>query len=252
MGRLNFKTIHMKEFTLVPSHLNYQNVADGGCNLYNEFEHEPKSGLCTTTLLFLEHIFGNETIIGMDYLQLLYQQPAQRLPSLCLVGRDWGTGKTTFSKWLKALFSSNMVEMNDDISRSDFNSEWATKLIVCFDAIPADKKLLEKIKSLSTRYTLTMYTKGRDPIEIDFFAKFIFATQNEEAFLCADGDEVRWWIRNLPPICEADRNITLLEEMIEEIPAFLYYLNTRKMYTKKAGPEWFGRSYPFDHKNVTA
>ena len=47
--------------------------------------------------------------LGLDYVQLLYQQPTQILPILCLVSKKNETGKTTFAKWLKVLLVVLMV-----------------------------------------------------------------------------------------------------------------------------------------------
>ncbi len=52
----------------------------------------------------VSHIFGEQYELGMDYLQLLYLRPVQKLPILLLVSEERNTGKTTFLNFLKALF----------------------------------------------------------------------------------------------------------------------------------------------------
>ena len=56
-----------------PSHTNYQSVIGKWLNLYQPLPHEPRSGVdFPHTRLFLQHIFGNQYGLGLDYLQLLY------------------------------------------------------------------------------------------------------------------------------------------------------------------------------------
>lgn len=247
----------LEAFCNLPDHINFQQYPFSCFNIYYPFKHEPEPGGCEITLGFLQHIFGaqqinfthpktkeklevNELDLGLDYVQLLYRSPTQMLPILCLVSKERGTGKSTLAKWLKALFGLNMAVVGNADLSNDFNSAWATKLIVCCEEVFVDKKLvLEKIKSLSTSDTITMNAKGRDQIEMDFFAKFIFMSNNEENFIYTSADEVRYWVRKVPPINDADLNIALLEQMIEEIPAFLAYMDKRKMATEDLHRAWF-------------
>lgn len=63
----------------------------------------------------IEHIFGEQYELGMDYLQLLYLQPVQKLPILLLVSEERNTGKSTFLNFLKALFQNNVTfNTNED------------------------------------------------------------------------------------------------------------------------------------------
>lgn len=243
-----------KAFCNVPNHVNYQAVHHGCYNMYFPFEHVAEEGDITYTMSFLKHIFGNRTItadhkskgkitvneldLGMDYLQLLYQQPQQILPILCLVSRENGTGKTTFAKWLKHLFGMNVAVVGNAELANDFNAPWAGKLIVVCDEAKIDKQVVvEKVKSLSTADKIFMNAKGKDHVELDFFAKFLFLTNNEENFIYAGEDDVRYWIRKIPVVQELF--VDLLEEMISEIPAFIDYIGKRKMATEKLHRAWF-------------
>ena len=59
------------------------------------------------------------------------------------------TGKTTFLNWLKAVFEDNMTINKNEDFRSQFNSDWADKLIVGIDEVLLDKKEdSELLKSL--------------------------------------------------------------------------------------------------------
>jgi len=243
-----------KAFCNVPDHTNYQEVISSCYNMYYPFEHEPTEGEYTYTMSFLEHIFGKGTIrvnhktkgwievkeidLGLDYIQLLFQQPQQTLPILCLVSRENGTGKTTFAKWLKMLFTENAAIVGNSELANDFNASWAGKLLVICDETKIDKLVVvERVKSLSTADKIFMNSKGKDHVEIDFFAKFLFLSNNEENFIYAGEDDVRYWVRKIPVIQELF--VGMLEEMKEEIPAFLHFLNTRKMATEQLHRAWF-------------
>ena len=56
----------------------------------------------------IHYIFGEQYELGMDYMQLLYAKPTQKLPILLLVSEERNTGKTTFLNFLKAMFEDNV------------------------------------------------------------------------------------------------------------------------------------------------
>src|SRR5687768_9269143 len=87
-------------FCFVPGHLNYQRVIDNFYNRYNPFVHEPAPGYPKQTLVFLNHVFGEQLELGLDYLKVLLMYPTQMLPVLCLVSKERNTGKTTFLNFL--------------------------------------------------------------------------------------------------------------------------------------------------------
>ena len=143
-------------FCLVPDHLKNEQVIGNFYNRYQPFLHQPLAGEPTTTLIFLNHIFGSQLNLGLDYLKILLLYPMQVLPILCLLSTERNTGKTTFLNFLKALFGDNMTINRNDDFRSNFNSEWANKLIIGVDETFLDRKEdSEKIKSLSTSKNIT-------------------------------------------------------------------------------------------------
>ncbi len=83
-------------FCTVPEHVNYQPVVGKFLNLYEPITHQPKEGDFTSIRSLVEHIFGEQYELGIDYLQLLYLQPIQKLPILLLVSEERNTGKSTF------------------------------------------------------------------------------------------------------------------------------------------------------------
>ena len=227
-------------FCLIPSHTNYRQEIDGFFNYYQPVDQDPKPGKFNTTINFLEHIFGEQYELGLDYLTLLWQRPTQILPILCLVSTERNTGKTTFLNWLKLVYQSNMTINNNEDFRSRFNSDWAAKLIIAVDEVLLDKREdSERIKNLSTAKSYKSEAKGKDRLEVPFYGKFILCSNNEDTFIYADNDEIRYWVRKVPQLPINGDNPNLLEELKKEIPHFIHFLNIRKIVARKVTRMWF-------------
>ena len=84
-------------FCTVPSHTDYQPTIGCFLNLYQPIGHVPTEGEFPHIKSLVRHIFGEQYDLGVDYLQLLYLNPVQKLPILLLVSEERNTGKTTFS-----------------------------------------------------------------------------------------------------------------------------------------------------------
>ena len=82
-------------FCTVPNHVNYQPVVDKFLNLYEPIGHQPKEGEFPHVESLIRHIFGEQYELGMDYLQLLYLQPVQKLPILLMVPDEYKIEKNT-------------------------------------------------------------------------------------------------------------------------------------------------------------
>ncbi len=225
-------------FCVVPDHLNYQREIKNFYNRYHPFPHQPQPGYPKQVLVFLNHIFGEQLELGIDYLKILLMYPMQILPILCLVSSERSTGKTSFLNFLKAVFGDNMTINSNEDFRSNFNAEWAHKLIIGVDETFLDRKEdSERIKSLSTSRYYKVEAKGQDRQEIEFFGKFVLCSNNEDNFIQIDPSEIRYWIRKLPPLHEDNKN--LLEELKSEIPFFIHYLIERPITTKPVTRMWF-------------
>lgn len=225
-------------FCCVPSHTNYQRMIGSFLNEYEPTNVEPMQGDCSKIMDFLRHIFGEQLSLGLDYLQLLYTKPLQRLPILLLVSKERNTGKTTFLNLLKAIFGANMTFNTNEDFRSQFNSDWATKLIVAVDEVLLDRKEdSERIKNLSTARSYKAEAKGKDRNEVEFFAKFILCSNNELNPIYVEQGETRYWVRKIPTLTNDNPN--LLSEMKKELPAFLWFLLNRQFTTVKESRMWF-------------
>ncbi|WP_449435505.1 primase-helicase family protein [Pedobacter steynii] len=195
-------------FCFVPSHLNYQRIVGNFYNRYYPFNHEPKNGRPVRSLDYLGHIFGDQIEVGLDYLKLLLEKPMQRLPILCLVSSERNTGKTTFLNWLKAIFGDNMTINTNEDFRSNFNAEWAQKVLIGVDETFLERREdSERLKNLSTATFYKAEAKGMDRQEIEFFGKFILCSNNEDTFVIVDPGETRYWVRKIPSLTEDDPHL---------------------------------------------
>ena len=225
-------------FCTVPDHVNYRQVIDNFLNLYEPIGHQPKEGDFSHIQALLHHIFGEQYELGMDYLQLLYLQPVQKLPILLLVSEERNTGKSTFLNFLKAMFRNNVTFNTNEDFRSQFNSDWAGKLIIVVDDVLLNRREdSERLKNLSTTLSYKVEAKGKDRDEIAFFAKFVLCSNNERLPVIIDPGETRYWVRKIHHLENDDTHF--LQKLIEEIPAFLYFLQHRTLTTQNVSRMWF-------------
>ncbi|WP_268034009.1 primase-helicase family protein [Algoriphagus sp. PAP.12] len=225
-------------FCTIPEHLEYQRNYQGFYNLYEPISLSPLPGDCPNILSFVKHIYGDQYEIGLDYLQLLFTKPSQRLPVLCLVSSEGNTGKTTFLNLLKAIYGNNMTFNTNSDFRSNFNSDWVSKLIIAIDEVLLDRKEdSEKIKNLSTAKSYKAEAKGKDRFEVEFFGKIILCSNNEDNFMVIGVQETRYWVRKIPTLEKLDPDF--LYKLEDELPHFLHYLLQRKLATSKSSRMWF-------------
>ncbi|WP_290448477.1 primase-helicase family protein [uncultured Muribaculum sp.] len=228
-------------FCTVPDHVNYRPIVDKFLNLYEPIDHKPMEGDFPSICSLMEHIFGEQYELGMDYLQLLYLQPIQKLPILLLVSEERNTGKSTFLNFLKALFQNNVTFNTNEDFRSQFNSDWAGKLLIVVDEVLLSRREdSERLKNLSTTLSYKVEAKGKDRDEIVFFAKFVLCSNNEYLPVIIDAGETRYWVRKIDRLQSDDTDF--LQKLKAEIPAFLYHLQHRPLSTEKESRMWFAPS----------
>lgn len=129
------------------------------------------------------------------------------------------------------------INSNEDF-RSNFNAEWAHKLIIGVDETFLDRKEdSERIKRLSTSRYYKIEAKGQDRQEIEFFGKFILCSNNEDNFIQIDPGEIRYRIRKLPSLKQDNKN--LLAELKAEVPFFIHHLIQTPFTTACVTRMWF-------------
>ena len=230
-------------FCTVPSHTNYNREIGGFYNLYEPIDHIPEEGDFSVIATLLLHIFEEQYELGLDYIQLLYTQPTQKLPILLLVSEERNTGKTTFLNFLKLIFQDNVTFNTNEDFRSQFNADWAGKLLIMVDEVLLSRREdSERLKNLSTAQRYKVEAKGKDRQEVNFFAKFVLCSNNESCPVIIDPGETRYWVRKIHKLESDDTNF--LQKLKKQIPAFLYFLQHRILSTEKESRMWF------DHKSI--
>ena len=225
-------------FCTVPDHTNYRREIHGFLNRYEPIPFQPAEGDFPHIRGFLSHIFGEQVEMGYDYLQLLYLRPLQRLPVLLLVSSERNTGKTTFLNLLKLIFGGNVTFNTNEDFRSQFNDDWAGKLLICVDEVLLNRREdSERIKNLSTARSYKAEAKGRDRREVEFFGKFVLCSNNERNPVLIEAGETRYWVRRVPPLTQDNQN--LLVDLRRELPGFLFFLLHRELSTKEESRMWF-------------
>lgn len=218
-------------------------------NLYAPVLHRPVEGEWQTINRLIHHIFDYKNIKGatlyemaLDYIQLLYTRPAQHLPILCLVSQEQATGKTTFLKLLKGIFTENMALLDSARLSGNFNSHWAGKLIVATDEAFLDtekKELANRLKMIATNDVIPMEGKGRDAVQVANFAKLIMCSNDEKNFAKIEAEDTRYWVIKVPTIPKDERDPHMDLKLQKEIPAFLWFLKNRALYYKESSRLWF-------------
>lgn len=245
-------------FCNVPDNRHFQQVIDNCFNVYSPLDFFPDDedcgpDDCPKIMEFLHHIFREKKVsyfesgikkeyrsldLALDYLQILYLNPCQKLPILCLVGKENNTGKSSFGHFLRILFGANVAIVGNADLQNDFNAHWATKSVVICDETKIDKDhVVEKIKALSTAPKIFMNAKGRGQVELDCFIKFILITNNENTFVKITEEDIRYWVIKVPILKTLDPE--MLNYMRKEIPFFLSYFQKRKLITEKKNRMWF-------------
>ena len=228
------------DFIVFPDNLSTHQVVSGRFwNLYYPMKYVPEKGEFPNTDKLVTHIFGDQKELGYDYLQLLYLQPRQKLPVMVLVSRERNTGKSTFMHFLRKWFGDNVTFNTNEDFNSNFNADWAGMLLICVDETMLSKReSSERIENLSTSPVHKMEAKGKDKVQQEFFAKFIFCSNNIDKPLIIDPGETRFWVREVPRL-ESD-DVNFLAKLEQEIPHLMYWLkNERKLSMPKSSRMYF-------------
>ena len=234
--------------TNIPSHIDYQECIDNGdgelfYNIYRPLSHTPTEGEWKHIEKLLRHIFQEQYEMGLDYIQIMYEQPLHNLPILLLVSNETGTGKSTLCKFLNYVFCDNALPLTPEIVESRFNSFWVGKLIGYIEEQAEDSKerrqQTAKVKNIVTAETLPRESKGKDPTLAYNFLKIIICSNDENTPVKIDANDTRYWVRKVPILSKEEEAVDILEECKKEIPAFLYMLRNRKKSTERQNRLWF-------------
>lgn len=227
------------EFINTPSHEDYKPKIGLCYNVYNKVVVSPasKSGDWSTIRGFFQHIFEEHEQMGYDYIKILWEEPTQILPILCLVSEEQSTGKSTFGDLLELIFSNNYCNIGQNELNTEFNGSYSTKLACMVDESYINYKVIDKLKYMATAKTIQLRQMHRDHISIDFFCKFILCSNRINDFIIATEKDQRYWVRKINIPKSFDPNF--LKNMEDEIPAFLEFIKSREFHKKNTSRMWF-------------
>lgn len=239
-----------KGFCFIPSHVNYREEIDGFFNEYSELSHVPKGGDFHNIIKLIDHIFGVSYVdFALDYLQLLYLKPTQRLPIILLESAQRNTGKSTFGILLNAIFEQNSIKLGNNDLEGSFNGYWTKKLLMIVDeASISENGAIQMIKRFSTESgTVVSNEKNKAQTQTEFIGKFVLMSNEEGRAYPIEKGENRFAVFKVPTFAENgitdDPDIEL--KLKAEIPAFLDFLQKRQMVYKGTGRMYFPESAYF-------
>lgn len=231
---------------------NHNGIMSNLFNIYHPVDWEPVAGEWPTIEKFLKHIFSACNIdgeilyeFGLDYIQLSYLKPRQRLPILALVSSERNTGKSTFLDFLKLIYGANMAILDNQRFNPKFTSHFAGKLFVAIDEghIPLhDKTTKEMIKNMATGKVMWLEGKGANAEVVENFTHLLFCSNNERNFMQIDPGENRFAVLKVPSYRKkgVKDDPDMLDKMRKEVPGFLNFLQNRRLhYPEKTTRFWF-------------
>jgi hypothetical protein len=241
----------------------YKRVHGNCYNIMNPMIHQPKPGSIANTIVFLKHLFrgkgtleqtadeiteesflGDPFTIILDYLTLQYRDPEQKLPVPCLVSPEQETGKTTFLSWLRNIYGSNATILDNERFKMNFNAHYISKYVIGLDEgfLDVEKKAeKERLKQLVTSDEVFLENKGINLKKFDYYGKLIICSNDADKLMKMDEHERRWFVVRVPKLPKKDPE--LKKKLIEEIPAWLYFLQHRTIVHPKETDLWFRTDY---------
>lgn len=215
-------------FTVNHNFFHYKEEVNGWLNLSSPLPTEPKEGAHETTTALLQHIFGEQAELFLDYLSLLLTRPKQLLPVLVVTSVLQGTGKTTLLHLMRYLFGENATIINVSQYAQQFNALYASKLIICIDeTMMSEEFIKERIKNDSTATTIQLRKMHSEHETLPFFGKFILATNKETNFAKLEKEDIRFWVVRVKKLEKYDPDFET--KIKKEVPAFLYFLKHRTL-----------------------
>lgn len=217
-------------------------------NIYRPLDWRPVEGEWLTIEKFLHHLFDYKNTQGkplfelfLDWIQIVYTNPTQQLPCICLVSKERETGKTTFLDLMHLIFSENFRVLDSERIGNRFNESWAGKLVIGVDESLIDPEnkgtVANTLKTLITNKTINSEGKGTANKPIANYAKLVMCSNDETNFIKIESEENRYMVVKVPTLQEKDPD--LLNKMKSEIPAFLFFLKNRKLHHERKDRLWF-------------
>ena len=152
---------------------------------------------------------GSEELYAwvMTWFAQIVQYPGHRFPSSIMLIGDQGTGKSmVMEKCFTRVFDPYVfvATKRNDIS-GDFNSHMADKLLFVGEEalFRGDLKMMDQLKAYISSRQFSMTRKGVDTQQVDFFTRFFFASNHEDA-LQIDSSDRRFLVLKAAPTHRQD------------------------------------------------
>lgn len=248
---------------------NYEPVINNCLNVMKPLPHTPEKGGIEHSLEFIKHLFdnknqirtyhfndvkskkeikhtivceeeGSQLSVALDMLALMLQKPLQKLPVLCLVSPEEGTGKSTFLFWQQSLFGANAVILDNERFKMSFNSHYATKYFVGLDEgfLEIEKKAeKERLKNMVTAPEISLEDKGANVKVIPNHIHLTICSNDADRIMYMDDNDSRWFVVRVPKFTKENPHI--LKQLQEELPAWIHYLQNRSIIHLHQGRLWF-------------
>lgn len=198
----------------------------------------------TNVAKFFKHIanydkYGNQFVTLLwDYVSIMYLFPERKLQLLALVSTEEGTGKSTFIEFLLEIFGNNAVVAKTDSMTAKFNGLLAGKLVVGIEETKDNRDDLENtLKDLITGKKMLVERKTVDAVSVTNFIKLVVASNHPEQFLKVGVNTTRHAVLHVPKLKFSDSNF--FKKIVAEIPHFLYFIETRGIFTPDTDRLWF-------------
>lgn len=223
-----------------PSNTDYQQIIGNQYNIYHRPPiHTKVKEEFPTIMAMLEHICKLSWKVEylLDYIQICWQNPKQKLPVLVLTSRKQQTGKSSFFNFLQWMFGNTYVGSIEDIT-GQFTSGWVHSLFICLEESTTDRKAQNnRIKHLATAKTLKLEQKGVDAVQVDFNAKILLANNAEENPIFLEDTDTRYCVLRIGELGQINPNFE--EDIKAELGAFIDFLSNRELSTSKQTRLWF-------------
>lgn len=189
---------------------------------------------------------GDPFVVGLDWLTIFHRNPKHMLPVPILVSKEQGTGKSTFFKWLKSIYGSNAAILNNEQFKMRFNAHYITKSLIVIDEgfLDVDKKAeKERLKQMVTSDTAYVEHKGVNLQEFPYYGKVLMGSNDADSVMKLDDEENRWFVVKVDPIKGKDKDPDLEAKLRSEIPAWLHFLERRRVVHPREDRLWFKEKY---------
>lgn len=217
-------------------------------NKYNEFRKPdcvPQEGEWPMTKILLEHIFGEQYNLGLEYYWVLRNHPTKPLPAIALTGGEDG-GKSSFAQHLDWCFKNTRTIDIDALTNRENSYAIGTQIIVIEESSDSGTNkmnnadgIANKIKTLVTECGKQLPVKRlyADLAQEDYFAHIVLLT-NDVSPIRMKGEATRYWVRHVGTPQRID---DFMDKLKAEVRHFLWYLDNEFVPTRRKSKErlWF-------------